>query len=84
MAQPVVAHRAVKPFDVGILLRISWLDIAQVILLFRPSLELFDVFRAIVTSDNGGLPRHVITCSSARLTREAGKEKSTRCTALHD
>ena len=24
-----------------------------------------------------GLPRHVITCSSARLTREAGKEKST-------
>ncbi|MNV76657.1 hypothetical protein D3C71_1700240 [compost metagenome] len=24
-----------------------------------------------------GLPRHPITCSSARLTREAGKEKST-------
>ncbi len=47
----------IKPFDVGILLRISWLDIAQGYpLLFRPSLELFaDVFRAIVTSDNGGL-----------------------------
>ena len=53
MPQPVVTHRAVA-LDVGILLRISELDIYQTnTVLFRPKNEFAaDVFRAVVAANS--------------------------------
>src|SRR3990167_7171292 len=53
MPQPVVTHRAVVAFDVGVLLWISWLDILQAnAVLFRPEHKLAaDVLWAVVTTD---------------------------------
>ena len=53
MAQPIIAHRAVIPFDVGILLRISGLDMGDGKTAFlRPGQEgIADVFRAVVAAN---------------------------------
>ncbi|MNG23722.1 hypothetical protein D3C85_1639290 [compost metagenome] len=68
MSQPVVAHCPVKPFDIGILLRVTGLDIVQPdVLLSGPFLELLtDIFRTVITADGGrfATPRyHLLQCS---------------------
>ena len=69
MPQPVISHCAVEPFDIGILLRIAWLDVTQRdVMLLRPVFELLaDVFRTVITADGRwfATPRyHLLQCLS--------------------
>lgn len=63
MPEPVVAHRAVVTFDIGVLLRIARLDMFQAdAVLFDPEYKLAaDVLRPVIAANRLWLPRHSMT-----------------------
>jgi len=57
LRQPFVSHRSIEPLDVGVLLRLAWLDVLELNApLLGPGLDgRADVLRAVVTADHPGL-----------------------------
>jgi hypothetical protein len=54
LRKPIVSHRAIEPFDIGVLLWLTGLDILDPdLLLYRPLQQrAADVFRGVVTTDH--------------------------------
>ena len=75
--QPVVTHCPVKPFDIGILLRVAWLDVAQRdVMLFRPAFELLaDVFWTVITADGSRFATPFYYLLQCSLHPRGGKRK---------
>ena len=83
--QPVVTPGAVKSLYVGILLRVAgWIYLSAILFCCAHCSSSLMYSGPLSQRIAAGLPCHSMTCSSTRLTREAGKEKSTsmQCFAI--
>src|ERR1700712_5314552 len=79
LRQPFVANGPIEALDVGILLGFAGLDeVDPDASLLRPSQQrTADVFGPLSQRIAAGCPRHSMTWSRLRITRSAGREKST-------